>query len=125
MTNFNELVGKTITEIDGLKEGSELVKIKCLTGEVYKMYHDVGCCESVFIEDIVGDVNDILNSQILIAEERKDDSNNRENSEDSHTWTFYELATIKGSITIRWYGSSNGFYSETAAFEKINCKCCI
>lgn len=123
MVQFNELVGKTIIKIDGLKKGSDFVKIKCLFGEEYKMYHEYDCCEYVDIEDIVGDVSDILNTPILIAEERYGDlpkcNEDHHETNDSFTWTFYELATIKGSISIRWYGSSNGYYSETVDFKKI------
>ncbi len=38
---------------------------------------------------------------------------------ESYTWTFYRFATVRGYVTIRWFGSSNGYYSEQASFARI------
>jgi hypothetical protein len=56
---FSDLVGKTISSIDGL-EGDDLITLKTTEGEVYQMYHSQDCCEQVRIEEIHGDIEDII-----------------------------------------------------------------
>lgn len=123
--SFNELLGKTITKIEGCEKGHDEIIFYLSSGEKYKMFHDRDCCESVLVEDVCGDIEDVLNSEITQAEEvtskenPKDVNMDNEGWGESFTWTFYKLGTGKGSITIRWYGSSNGYYSESVDFEKV------
>jgi hypothetical protein len=116
--SISELKGKTIAAIEKTEDE---IKFALTNGELYRMYHSQDCCEQVYIEDIVGDLEDLIGSEVLKAEEssNSDDPKDPEYDE-SHTWTFYSIATIKGYVTIRWYGTSNGYYSESVDFEKIN-----
>ena len=92
------------------------IKFTSSDGQEYVMYHEQDCCEDVTIEEIIGDITDLLNSPILLAEEVSEEG---ESEWGTSTWTFYKLATIKGSVTIRWFGESNGYYSEAVDFVKV------
>jgi len=118
-TNFDVLKGKTLVEIVGEEKSDELL-FKCSDGTSFKMYHSQDCCETVRLEEVVGDLSDLLNSPITEAEEvNNPDHNPDQDYYESHTWTFYKLSTMKGSVTLRWLGESNGYYSESVSFEEI------
>lgn len=122
--DFVELLGKTLISIEGAQEGSDEVRLVTSTGDTYVMYHEQDCCEGVSIEDVVGDISDLIDNPILKAEEvvsgeRPADIPAPEYAAESETWTFYKLATIKGYVDIRWYGSSNGHYSEGVSLKLI------
>ena len=102
-----------------MEKDSDCIEFFCSDGTKYVMDHEQDCCESVYVEDVCGDVEDLLNSPILLAEEVQNADGPALNKYDeSWTWTFYKLATIKGTVTLRWYGASNGYYSEEVDFHK-------
>lgn len=113
-TSIEELMGKTLISIN---KNYDEIYFNTDDNKAYKMYHDQDCCESVIIEEVIGDLDDLLNSPITMAEEV---SKFDEDACESGTWTFYKLATNKGYVTIRWYGSSNGYYSESVDFIEID-----
>lgn len=104
--------GKTLVKIEGAESHSDEVKFYFSDGSKANMFHYQDCCEQVFLSDITGDIEDLIGTPLEVAEERT------EHKEDSHydestTFTFYEFRTIKGSVTLRWVGTSNGYYSES------------
>ena len=134
---IEKLIGKKMKSI--VVCGRDSIIFECETGETYKMFHDRNCCEDVYIDDICGDLQDLIGYTIISAEEvhnkefedewkktfnKTDFFGERINSKgdeypDSHTWTFYKISTIDTDITKRGCGESNGYYSEDVDFEEI------
>jgi hypothetical protein len=117
--NINELIGKTLVEIK-INEYKDEILFICDDGVKYQMLHYQDCCESVTIDDINGNLDDLIGTPIILAEESTN-SEEPKNSEydESFTWTFYKLATVKGYVDIKWFGESNGCYSEEVDFKMI------
>lgn len=114
--SFSDLKGRTMTEVK--RDGDE-IHFTDTEGNKYVMYHSQSCCESVGIEDICGDLQDLVGAEILMAEEATNDDPSA-GEYGIGMWTFYKLATHKGYVDIRWYGSSNGYYSVSVDFLKLN-----
>lgn len=121
--NVSALLGETLIDVQGMEKGSDEVRFTTASGRTFRMYHLQNCCESVRLEDVTGEVADLIGSQLLKAEE----SSNSDHDEayeatmeyapsDSWTWTFYHFATVKGYVTLRWLGESDGYYSESVDF---------
>ena len=109
------LKGKILKDIK--IEGTENIFFIDEDDVEYEMFHDYDCCENVYIEDICGDINNLIGSEIIMAEEVINrDLSPLNKFDESYTWTFYKFATVKGYVTIRWYGESNGYYSERVDF---------
>lgn len=117
MEQFSDLKGKVLTSVENVKNDELIFTLE--NGEKYKLHHYQCCCENVSIEDINGDLEDLIGTPILLAEESSNDMSDKDDYY-SATWTFYRLATKKGYVDIRWVGESNGYYSESVDFDKVN-----
>lgn len=119
--SFEDLQGRMLCKVVNLN--NDELRFHLTEDHYVRMYHCQDCCESVSIEDIVGDLDDLVGTSLLLAEEvgnyEPEEKTVDEDSyySESETWTYYRFRTIKGSVDIRWYGTSNGYYSESVDIE--------
>lgn len=137
-TTFEILKGKIISKIkvievytnkdnsiicDPIEHPSDAIIFITEDNKIFKLFYEQDGYASCAIADISGDIEDLIDSPILIVEAV---TNKNENPPDikvpkyqeSFTWTFYKISTIKGSVTICWYGESNGYYNEEVTFAE-------
>ncbi len=119
--NFFELKGKTITSIDGINSDDIDTIITTSDGSIYTLTHLQDCCEHVRVYGSVGNIDDVLNAEVIAAEDTNpmDNPNAHDyKAYDSATWTQFRIVTNKGSFEIWWLGESNGYYSEAVSVIK-------
>ncbi len=113
--DISVLVGKTITNVYEGSDNAEII-FECTDGTSYKTYHMQDCCESVWFEDSDNALSCLVGETVTSAYSTSQDM--PEESE-SGTWTFYTVASRNVSVTMRFCGESNDYYSESVDFCKI------
>lgn len=112
-SQFSDLEGRVLKSI--IRVGDE-IHFETDNGEEFKLRHEQDCCERVYLSQIDGDFKDLIGYPLVKAEK----SSYRQSVEDGiEGWTFYQMATVKGYVDMRWQGSSNGYYSIGVDFEKV------
>ena len=127
---LKEIEGKTLVKITGLRTESDAVKFHFTDGSVMTMEHQQDCCEYVSLCDFEDDIVGIEGATIITADEVTNEgageilemlgaesAADREKDAESFTWTFYIINTDRGSLWLRWFGESNGYYSESVDCE--------
>ncbi len=119
------LRGRTIDKVIGLEKDSEVVEIITACGKVFKFFHDQDCCEEVKLVDFDLNPDELVGAYVTSAYlSTSSDQSGKEikPSEDSESWTwsFYRIVTDKGTLSMRWLGESNGWYSESVELVIIN-----
>ena len=110
---LRSMVGRVFVRVDGSVGAGDMLFVD-QNGERFVFSHYQDCCESVTINDIVGDLGDLVGEPLLLAEQVEGTIPADFDDEymDSYTFTFYKFATRKGYVDVRWLGESNGYYSE-------------
>lgn len=114
---FDKMIGLTMKSVVG-SDGDDQMTFTSECGKVFTFLHYQDCCESVRIEDVCGDLSDLVGSPLVLAEEVSNAEEGVELSDSDGTWTFYRFGSGKGSVTVRWLGVSNGYYSERVSYEE-------
>ena len=114
-TTFENMIGLTMKSVVA-DRGNDVMTFTSECGKVFKFLHYQDCCESVSIEDICGDLDDLVGAPLVVAEEVTNGDEPQLEGYESYTWTFYRFVSLKGSVTVRWLGSSNGYYSEGVSY---------
>jgi len=109
--DINNLVGKELTN---LTVGGGAVTMSFSDGSRYAVEHHQDCCESVgmtFASDVPKELG-IIDSITLTNPDLPHD---QDYEPESFTWTELNIGLANGlGFTAQWYGTSNGYYSETA-----------
>lgn len=82
---------------------------------IMKFLHEQECCESVHLDDGLDELHSMIGEVILFSEKVDFDKLPNEDpyNSESYSWTFYKISTINHDCTLRFYGESNGNYSES------------
>lgn len=114
------MIGLTMETVENFNDESLVFKSTC--GKTFTFQHHYDCCENVYIESVDGDLSDLVGEPICRAEEVDNDGDDPERQDDDGDmvtqWTFYKFESPKGSVTVRWCGTSNGYYSTGVSFDE-------
>jgi len=111
---LEQMLGAVFESVSGQVNSEEII-FQTVAGERWVFAHDQDCCETVTVNDITGDLTDLVGSPLLLAEEFSGSipADHDDADYDSYTYTYYRFATQRGRVTVRWLGTSNGYYSES------------
>ena len=104
---IDDMKGQTFTKVYVTDDKSELVFEN--DEFIFMFYHESDCCEDVQVEDVVGDLNDLVGKPLDIVEVVHHDSE----------FNPPDVEPVKGWVDVRWLGESNGYYSESVHFKGV------
>lgn len=121
---IKNLINQTITDVrvdfEDEHQYSKRILLRLSTHDGYfDFIHWQDCCECVWLEDGLEDLQSMIGQKVLNAYEtsQHQDQDEDEDRYDSATWTFYNISTMYKEASLRFIGESNGYYSESVDID--------
>jgi len=111
------MIGETIKYID-VDEYDHQIRVETESGRVFLIYHKQDCCESVRLVDINGNIKN-LKGKVIEDFTHMSKQFSDELGHGSKTITLITFFVDDSTVTTRWIGESNGYYSEEISVEEI------
>ena len=108
----SDLLNSVVTNID---LDNDRVRIELENGSAFIMEHDQECCESVYITDGKNEMRELVGYKIVDATCEVSEG---ESEYGSATKTDFTFKTDEKTVVLRWFGESNGYYSESVDFYR-------
>ena len=118
---LEDLDGEVLTHIDvdsDDKKGDQIL-LTTQSGRQIRIYHEQDCCEHVRIEGTDGEWRELYGKPILEAVHEEDGG---EWEGGTCTRTTLTFRVDSATVISRWFGESNGYYSEAVNIEDITRK---
>jgi hypothetical protein len=120
--SVERLVGETLVAIDQDDKSSEIL-LTTASGRQFRIVHHDDCCESVHIEGTDGEWSSLIGKVIESASHEEESADGTLDeygySYESATKTTITFKVNDATVVSRWFGSSNGYYSESVNVDEI------
>jgi len=120
-TEFKDLVGEILDHVDIFpkdKENPSEIILTTRSGKKFKIYHSQDCCEHVFLESVQGEWKELIGQTINEVSNLEKDASDEEQYNHA-TRTILKFKADYDTVITKWYGSSNGYYSESVNIREL------
>mgnify|MGYP001809990637 FL=1 len=105
--NISDLIGLTMKSV---AKDNDMISFESIDGRKFTLEHNQNCCEEVVIQEIVGDLTNLIGQPILCVEKVEDESFSAR----------VKFETNKGTVFISWeaiLGGCGNWYTVVDCFE--------
>jgi hypothetical protein len=110
----NDLVGQVFRLVEVLGDSVWFRGAGDMGGAV--LYHEQNCCENVYLAEVSGDLTALEGTPIRSAAQATEPY---PEADVSGTVTTFTFGSDKGRVTLKWIGTSNGYYTEGVDIREI------